>query len=1055
MATKNFTVYKSSAGSGKTFTLVKEYLSLALNDASNPPRAYKKILAITFTNKAATEMKERILKSLAELSRDDVSSASNLTLINLLKSESLSEQQIKERSNRVLTAILHNYSDFAIGTIDSFVYKVVKTFAFDLKIPMNFDLELDDEKLLTQAIDMLIAQIGSDDNLSKVLIDFAESKAVGEKSWHIENDLKKFAKNLINDDGIIYLEKLKSLTLADFFSIKKSLNVAISQFDNTIKEFGDKALLCIKNANVEHNKFAGGANGIPKYFTYLSKCNEDKLTPSTTIQRYLDEDKWVSGKAEDADIDAIDSIKEELLTLYYMAQEYINANAQEITLLKLINTSLYSLAVLNEIEKLLNEYKLQNNIVHISEFNKMIAQIVMKEPVPFIYERLGEKYSNYLVDEFQDTSVLQFQNLLPLIDNSLAQGYFTMLVGDSKQAIYRWRGGEVQQFASLPNVYAQQKNDLVLEREEALVRNYNLQLLANNYRSKKEIVQFNNSFFSVLATTLNDEYKSIYSGLEQGYNEENVGGYIQIEFLGGEKEIVRQEHLSKTKNIVNELQADGYALKDIAILIRRNSDGNDIANYLSSHNIPVISAESLLLSSSGEVNFLFLLIKYFVNPDSEIIKVALLESFIRFSWIKEEDFLKYLNECKSSNHERLLQLVCAEFNYYQLLNLPLYELVESLIGLFGFNSPPNAYIQFFLDEVLEYTNRYLNSYQDFVAFWEERQHKASIIVPEGVNAVTIMTIHKSKGLEFPAVILPFLDGRIMKGKSDIWVDIDNNNVEELSAALIPLSKKVLNTKFAQQYEDELNKSLLDALNVMYVALTRPRERLYVLTGLPSKSPANISTYSDMFAHYLQTSGEWSDNLFDYQYGDKKSRVSESMDDSTDLERFNLDQFYTSDWRSWIKMRMASSSIWDLQSNNSQLEYGLKLHNALAKIIKSTDSSSVLEKMFVDGLISNDEKIELSSTIEAVVNHPELNKYFSDDVIVKNEAEVIDDDGKVYRPDRVVFDGSSAVVIDYKTGEEKAEHKKQVEIYTELIARMGYDMQKPMLVYVNKEEVMVL
>ena len=517
MEDKNFTIYKSSAGSGKTFTLVKEYLALALNDAAKPPQSYKHILAVTFTNKAAAEMKERIIKALKELAEDDYSTISSgtRTMLAALKEhkklnavKKVDDVTIRMRSKNILTAILHNYSDFAIGTIDSFVQKVVRTFAFDLKIPMSFDIEMDDDKLLTQAIDLLLAQIGNDEKLTKALIEFTESKTDEEKSWHIENDLKLFAKNLLTEEGSVYIDKLKNLTIDDFFGIKDSLTIELKKFEIFINSCGNEGLEIIKRGGVEHEKFAGGANGIGKYFTYLFEIRIDKLTPTATVQKNIDSENWYSGKASKDDKASIDAIAGALKNIFTKATEYVEKYKSEYIVFSLINKNIYSLAVLNEIEKLLNEYKAENNILHISEFNKMIAKIVMNEPIPFIYERLGEKYNNYLIDEFQDTSVLQFQNLLPLIDNSLATGHFTMLVGDGKQAIYRWRGGEVEQFAMLPEIFKHNNNELVLERQKALIRNHNPEVLKNNFRSKREVIEFNNSLFRFLGNTLNEKSSS-------------------------------------------------------------------------------------------------------------------------------------------------------------------------------------------------------------------------------------------------------------------------------------------------------------------------------------------------------------------------------------------------------------------------------------------------------------------------------------------------------------------------------------------------------------------
>ncbi|MES2591083.1 MAG: UvrD-helicase domain-containing protein [Bacteroidota bacterium] len=1086
MSDKNFTIYKSSAGSGKTFTLVKEYLALALNDGSDPPRAYRHILAVTFTNKAASEMKERIIKSLKELSLEDytqISSGTKTLLLELKKHLKLNAHQqlddtvIRKRANNVLTEVLHNYSDFAIGTIDSFVHKIVRTFAFDLKIPMSFDLEMDDDKLLTQAIDLLIAQIGTDERLTKALVEFTESKTDDEKSWHIENDLKYFAKNLLNEDGAVYIEKLRHLSVDDFFKIKDTIQTEIKKFETFIKKQGQDALKIISDSGVENEKFAGGANGISKYFSYLAEFRFDKLTPSNTVQKNIDSDNWYAGKATIGDKGSIDAIKLPLTRLFNEAQEYMQLNQSEITLFRLINTTIYSLAVLNEIEKLLNEYKAQNNILHISEFNKLIAKIVLNEPIPFIYERLGEKYNNYLIDEFQDTSVLQFQNLLPLIDNSLATGHFTMLVGDGKQAIYRWRGGEVEQFAMLPGVFAHNNNPLVLEREQALKRNHNPQVLDKNYRSKREIIEFNNAIFRTLSNKLNDKFKGIYETLEQGFNPDNTGGYVQVEFLDGEKDELREQNLERTYSIVQNLLQQNFQLRDIAVLVRKNTDGSEIANYLSSRGIEVISSDSLLLSNSADVNFIYSILRYLNNTSDEIIQAEILEYLVVSKRINEHINNKDKNRTSptaNGNSEininqllveskqdfiSVIKHVCSDFSSSALSKMALYELCEELIRLFKLNIIPNAYIQFFLDEVLNYSIKQNNNLNDFIEYWEDKKDRASLIVPQGMNAVTIMTIHRSKGLEFPVVILPFSNGKVKNGKEHLWVDLENEKIPQMPSALVSVSESLMDTPYASLYEEEKSKSFLDSLNVLYVALTRPEERLYILTGKPSRSTDKLGTTSDMFAHYYQMNGEWQEGKTLYAFGTEtihKQHTQKAETTNLKLETFNSNQ-----WRDNIKMRAAAPSIWNLENTERKKEYGVMVHTALSKIKSAEDVDTALHSMFAQGMITADEKDKLLIVIHKIIALPKLQPHFAPGLTIKNEAEIIALTGEKFRLDRVVLNSPlqkgpgelTAIIIDYKTGEEKPAHKKQILQYADLLNQMGYSVTEKLIVYIEEERVL--
>ncbi|MBN8697033.1 MAG: UvrD-helicase domain-containing protein [Bacteroidetes bacterium] len=1059
MSEKNFTIYKSSAGSGKTFTLVKEYLALALNDPNDPPQAYKHILAITFTNKAANEMKERIIKALKELSADDHSTISggSKTLLNILKEHKklntpipLTDEIIRERAKRVLSSILHNYSDFAIGTIDSFVHKVVRTFAFDLKIPMSFDIEMDDDKLLSQAIDLLIAQTGSNELLTKVLIEFTENKADDEKSWHIESDLKEFAKNLLTEEGTIYIEKLKELSIDDFFKIKETLNASIKQFENELAGLGKKAIELIIKAGLTSKEFYQSDKGIYKYFERLSQKDISKIAPNSYVKTTVGEDKWAGGKVSKENIAAIESIKSQLHDLFNSIQIIKENRHSEYILFQLINRNIYSLAVLNEIEKLMMEYKAENNILHISEFNKMIAKIVLNEPIPFIYERLGERYNNYLIDEFQDTSVLQFQNLLPLIDNSLASGHFTMLVGDGKQAIYRWRGGEVEQFAVLPKVFAHNDNPLVLEREAALERNHNPQVLKNNFRSKREIIEFNNDLFRTLSGKLNAKYQSIYNDLEQGFNPENTGGFVQVEFIEQQKDEFKEYNKQRTLELIHELQKDNYQLKDIAVLVRKNTDGSEIANYLTERGIEVISSDSLLLNKSTEINFIYSLLKYLANNADIIVHAEIVEYLIAKKYIIDQDLNSLLKEKASQEMNKLIQSVAPEFNYHQLAKIPVYELCETLIRLFRLNEKPNAYIQFFLDEVLNYTLKKNNNLNDFLEYWSEKKDKVSLIVPQGINAVRIMSIHRSKGLEFPVVILPFSHAQVKKGKDNLWIDLENEKLHNLPSAIVPTSKDLLETPFAELYEEEENKTLLDSLNVLYVALTRPEERLYILTGKQSAPKDKINSVTDMFSYYYTVKEQLNPGQNIYTFGE--AQAHQQKHESAPSNNFELKSFNSNQWRDSIKMRTAAPSIWNTNISETKKDHGVKVHTALARIISVDDIPTAVESMFQEGLIDQEEQKELLQTLPTLLSKQELKPYFEKGLIVKNEMEIITASGKIFRPDRIVIKDKTAAIIDYKTGEEKREHKQQVQDYADLLHQMGYTVTEKLLIYIEKEKI---
>ncbi len=1006
-------------------------------------------------------MKERIVKALKELAEDDYTNISSgtKTLLGILKEhqklnseKQLDDTIIRLRAKNILTAILHNYSDFAIGTIDAFVHKVVRTFAFDLKIPMSFDIEMDDEKLLTQAIDLLIAQIGNDERLTKALIEFTESKTDDEKSWHIEQDLMMFAKNLLNEEGAIYIDKLKDLSVDDFFQIRETLFKEIKSFETKVIAEAAKGIALIKKYGLTAKQFYQGDKGIAGYFEKLAEGRFDKINPNSYVQSTAGEDKWSAGKITGDEKAAIESIKGQLLDIFNDIQVIKDEDYSEYMLFTLINKNMYSLAVLNEIEKLLTLYKTENNVVHISEFNKMIAKIVLNEPIPFIYERLGEKYNNYLIDEFQDTSVLQFQNLLPLIDNSLAHGFFTMLVGDGKQAIYRWRGGEVEQFAKLPEVYAHNENPLVLEREDALKRNYNPQVLNKNFRSKREIIEFNNALFRTLSGKLTAKYKGIYDDLEQEFRPENSGGYVQVEFIE-EKEEWFDQNLTRTYELVMHLLSANYQLKDIAILVRKNTDGSEIANHLTKNNIPVISSDSLLLSNSAEVGFLNAILKFLSNSSDEIVHAEILEYFVAARFVPEKNIDEMIRIKNKSNLSAFIRTIAPEFNVTELSKMALYELAEELIRMFKLNARPNAYIQFYLDEVLNYSIKKNNNLEDFIEYWEEKKTKASLVIPRGMDAVSIMTIHRSKGLEFPVVILPFSNARVSNGKNNLWIDLDNEKIPNMPSALVPTNEGLKETEYGDLYEDEKSKSLLDSMNVLYVGLTRAEERMYIIADKPSKNPANMGKVSDMLAFYYQSTGEWSETRTVYSFGTETNHIQHKH--SAQLSNFELSTFNSNKWREGIKMRKAAAGIWNTNMAETKKDYGVMVHTALARIKTLTDIEKAVNGMLAEGLVNTEEGLHLHETLKKIIALPKLVPFFQNDLIIKNEMEVIDMNGEMFRPDRVVITNKSAVIIDYKTGAESPKHKKQIIQYGDLLSQMGYTVTEKLLVYIEGEKVVIV
>ena len=572
-----FTIYNASAGSGKTFTLVKEYLKILL--ASNSPYKFKHILAITFTNKAVAEMKDRIIETLKQFSDAGILETPNSMFLAICEELDMEPKRLHEKSEKLLETIIHNYAAFDISTIDGFTHKLIRTFAYDLKLPLNFEVELDQDSLLNEAVDSLITKAGTDKTLTKILVDFAIEKADDDKSWDVAFDFNKIAKLLVNENDIPFINQLKDKTLDDFKVLKSQLQKERLTAENSIIEQAKNALTLIEEAGLEFGDFS--RSSLPKHFQNLLNKKFDIKFDSNWQTDLLENNALYPKKVSDDVASIIDQIQPQLATAFLETKQAVF----HLKFLIAFYKNVTPLSVLNAINNELALLKSDQNKMLISEFNSIISKEIKNQPTPFIYERLGEKFDHYFIDEFQDTSAMQWENLIPLLSNSLsAENGSAMLVGDAKQAIYRWRGGKAEQFIGLFN----NDNPFYVEKQ--------VENLPTNYRSFKEIVTFNNGFFKFLATQVftNKDYETLYENANQNTFLED-SGYVNFNFLDLEKDDDKNEQYSEqVLNTINNCLKNGFKLEDICVLVRKKKEGVAVANYLSQHQIPIISSETLL-----------------------------------------------------------------------------------------------------------------------------------------------------------------------------------------------------------------------------------------------------------------------------------------------------------------------------------------------------------------------------------------------------------------------------------------------------------------------------
>ncbi|SDS37759.1 ATP-dependent exoDNAse (exonuclease V) beta subunit (contains helicase and exonuclease domains) [Polaribacter sp. KT25b] len=1028
-----FHVYNASAGSGKTFTLVKEYLKVLLD--SEDIFKFQKVLAITFTNKAAGEMKERVLSNL-----EDFADGKENDLFKIIINEiAVDKPTIQIRSKKILEVILQNYSAFSITTIDSFTHKIIKSFAYDLGLPLNFEVEMDAVSLLNEAVDILISKIGTDRKLTKLLIDYSLDKTDDDKSWDISRDLNEFAKVLLNEDDIKHFRALSVKNLEDFTSLKSKLFTHQKELKEAIKKVGEDCLELIENNDLVHKDFMRAT--IPKFFTDLSvkSVNIDFLKRSETIERAIDNHQYYAKSTKDDIAAIIENIVPEIVSFYQKSKEIYS----QFLMNKLALKNIIPLAVLNNINQELEQIKEDNNIRLNSEFNQLISDNIKEQPAPFIYEKIGQRFQHYFIDEMQDTSVLQWQNLIPLIDNALAQESSNLLlVGDGKQAIYRWRGGKAEQFIELGSDV---ENPFHIGKE--------IRSLETNFRSYSEVINFNNSFFQHTANFLqNESYKNLFIEGNKQIENAKKGGFVSLTFLEDEKD-KEEKKLRYPKKVLEKIKhlKNDFSLNEICILTRTKKDGVAVANYLSENGIDIISSETLLLQNSAKVNFIIDVLKVLENPNDEETRFEMLYFLHQHLQIGSPKHI-FLKEFAKADNQTIFESIKSygiSFEIATFHQLPFYEKIEDIIRGFNLVNSSDAYVQFFLDVVLE-QQRKSTDVAEFLEFWEIKKDKLSIVAPESKNAVQIMTIHKSKGLEFPVVIFPCDVDIYRQINPKVWLDELPENYDNFSELLVDYNKSLsyVNNTGLEIYNQQREELELDNFNLLYVVLTRAVEQLYVITEkkISSKGEENTDFYSGVFINYLMQNNLWNDELLEYTFGDE-NRVSKKEEESSLAEIH--EKFISTPWQEHnVVLLTSASKLWNTTQGEA-INFGNLFHEMLSKIITKKDVDKVVEQYQQQGFIDENQSKEMISKINAVVNHPELINYFSEAVIIYNEREIVDFDNQIMIPDRLIFtDKNEVVIIDYKTGNQSKEHHQQVLKYERVLKSMNFKVGKKLLIYIN-------
>ncbi|HBS54058.1 MAG TPA: ATP-dependent helicase [Flavobacterium sp.] len=1049
MQRHSFSIYDASAGSGKTYALVKEYLKIILTSPKND--AYRNILAITFTNKAVHEMKSRIVGSLSEFTKENPSSKAQELMQDVSVDTGLSIIQIKNKSQQIIKHIIHNYAAFDISTIDKFTHKVIRAFAHDLNLPMTFEVSLDTENLLIEAVDAIIAQAGEDEILTNLLVDFTMEKTDDDKSWDISREILETGKLVLNENNRNEITHFQDKSITEFLEIKKKLAAVCEELEKETITFGNEAAALIEQKGIDLKSFSRGT-----FPNHIASIQAGKFNPKNKTFKEAD-DIAINKTAQDRElIEAIVSDLLSILSKVYALFEKIyfyKAFLKNITPLSLLNT------VSNELAKIQQE----QNILSITEFNALIHREIQNQPAPFIYERLGERYRHFFIDEFQDTSEMQWQNLIPLIDNALSgQDEYgdkgtLMIVGDPKQSIYRWRGGKAEQFIELS------KDQNPFNNPDKKVTQ-----LQYNYRSYSQIIEFNNSFFKLLANEFqHPDYKDLYENHSHQKVNSKIGGYVNISFLpdtSESEEVVvdkTEKYVQATLDTINQVLEKGFEYKDIVILTRKRGQGIAVANYLTEQGVPLLSSETLMIQNATEVRFIIHVLKYLKNSADIDAKAHFLHYLALHAQdnLPVHDFIAKGKELVMEiEFEHWLLQFNLDLSFQDLRKKSLYEAVEIMVSKFlNPKLRTSSYVQYFLDIVLERDIRNQAGVADFLDFWDKSADKFSIPSPEGTNAVRIMTIHKSKGLEFSVVIMPFAEEDYSrKPKDKLWLNAEEATVG-LPKVLIDNSSAVegFGEDALEIYTVKKQEELLDNINVLYVALTRAEEQLYIISSknISSKGEIPKNNMCAFFINYLIAQGIYKEDVLEYEMG---SSTKLSLDNKHEDRSKIIPSVNEVLPPKNIKIAQRESVMWGTQQQEA-IEYGNVIHEILSFINIKNDVDLAITKALENGLITPTQKEVVFQTILQIVEHPALINHFAPGNRVLNEQTIIQKEGKIIKPDRMAITPDQKVyLLDYKTGVANSKYIEQLNDYQNAIEEMGYIVVEKVIVYIGaKVEVHLL
>lgn len=1047
---KPYIAITASAGSGKTYNLVQRILMICLRNP-NQHDAIKHILALTFTNKAANEMKERILQWLKDFTQPNFAENENLKNIqNALAKQGfrMDIEELHRRSQKVLDFILHNYSTLNIGTIDKFNSRLVRSFSNELGLPHQFNLEIQNEPYLIEAVDKMLDEIGEENQISDVFMDFVNYNLDNDERVNLNNALYKKAKQFVSDIHYEELQNNATFNWESYQKTKEQLRIDIKNHRDTAKKIAEKSIQIIKDKNLEVSDFAGGnSNSIAKFFQeylkFISKKRDKFPFPANEISAIANFEKGAStsGKHKASEI-------EKILGTLIQNRENILKNYIEAEKKDKILKELLPLKINKEIQEKLNEIEEENDLVLLSKFNILINENLKNEPSEFIYEKIGTRYFHYFFDEFQDTSKMQWENILPLKEHTInSEASSFTLVGDPKQSIYRFRGGDSELMLNILN-----------EKEKSNIK-VSVETLDRNWRSAQNIVNFNNELYEFTAKELNKEHQKLFSEKARQIPQQTIKGRVKICLTDYSKSnepffenVAEQMHRN-----IQECVNNGFRLSDITILCRKGNEiqkfsqllGLKKIQYLGKETfIKTISEKGLILELSNTLKAVIEFLKWEIQPKNRQYLVRMLYFLNDLGRIKIEDFsaemLKILNfETKPEIESYILKTFNVKLNTKDQPHLNLYNYIEFFVREFSVDGKETDYLLNFLEMLYNFSQKSGATLKDFIKFWDEDGHKISIQASENTDAINMMTIHAAKGLEFPVVFLPMQNNH-KDNEFHEWFTLEN--FEELkSIHLSGFGKEIANyDENLQNFNTEnAYKNKIDRFCIQYVATTRPVEQLFLYLQKPSKSNNYLEIFDFISTKKPENLDEF--DLYPEVENSFKKQKNKQQESRKTLDIQNLSE--KTEKTNNIKIATPSKNY---QNTVEKVRIGIFTHEILSKISSGKDLENVLQQYVLEGQITMTEKSEISEKIASILNDERYSKYFENGLKIINEKDIMISEGNsvaFYRPDRLVETEEGFYIIDFKTGTEKEKHETQVETYKKILEKLGKSVIGTEIIYI--------